>query len=249
MRHDGRNADELRALHITPNFVRGALGSVLIECGKTRVICTASVEGRAPSWLDQGGWVTAEYVMMPASTRPRKIRKTGGREKEIQRLIGRSLRASVDLSALVRPDGSPISIVCDCDVLEADGGTRTASVTGAYAALEIALRRMVVAGDLTGVPVVAPVAAVSVGLVKIQDQTHPVLDLDYVEDSQAIVDMNVVRRSATADEPAAYVELQGTGEGGVFVRDSLQGMLDLADAGIDGLLRRQAEAIAQGVQG
>lgn len=234
---------------MTPNFVRAAQGSVLMECGKTRVICTASVEGRAPSWLEKGGWVTAEYVMMPASTRPRKFRKTGGREKEIQRLIGRSLRASVDLDALTRPDGSAISIVCDCDVLEADGGTRTASVTGAYVALEIALRRMVVSGDLAQLPVRAPVAAVSVGLVDVGGTQQPVLDLDYVEDSQAIVDMNVVRRSATAQEPAAYVELQGTGEGGVFVRESLQGMLDLADSGIDTLLRRQAEAIAQGVAG
>lgn len=249
MRHDGRNVDELRALLMTPNFVRGALGSVLIECGKTRVICTASLEARAPGWLEEGGWVTAEYMMMPASTRPRKGRRAGGREKEIQRLIGRSLRASVDLSKLVRPDGSALSIVCDCDVLEADGGTRTASVTGAYAALEIALRRLAVSGDLSGVPILAPVAAVSVGLVEIAGKQTPVLDLDYVEDSSAIVDMNVVRRAATDEAPSAYVELQGTGEGGVFVRDSLQGMLDLADSGIDTLLRRQADAIAQGVNG
>lgn len=248
MRHDGRTPDQLRSLSFTPNFVKGALGSVLIECGKTRVICTASLESRAPSWIEEGGWLTAEYVMMPASTRPRKSRKTGGREKEIQRLIGRSLRASVDLKKLARPDASALSIVCDCDVLEADGGTRTASITGAYAALEIALRKLFADGDLAELPLIAPVAAVSVGLVEVQGQAQALLDLDYIEDSQAIVDMNVVRRGASQGQSAAYVEIQGTGEGGVFVRDSLSQILDLADRGIDTLLERQAQAIEAGSQ-
>lgn len=246
MRHDGRTPDQLRSLSITPNFVRGALGSVLIECGKTRVICTASLEARAPSWIEEGGWLSAEYVMMPASTRPRKNRKTGGREKEIQRLIGRSLRASVELKKLMRPDESALSIVCDCDVLEADGGTRTASITGAYAALEIALRKLCAQGDLAALPLIAPVAAVSVGLVEVDGKPQALLDLDYVEDSQAIVDMNVVRRGATQGQSAAYVEIQGTGEGGVFVRDSLSQILDLADRGIDTLLARQSQAIKAG---
>ena len=237
MRTDGRRVDELRPCTIEPHFIRSALGSVLITAGKTRVICTASMEERAPGWLQSGGWVTAEYSMLPGATQPRGRRDPGGRGKEIQRLIGRSLRACVDLSRLVGANGA-ISIVCDCDVIEADGGTRTASITGAFVALHHALRELRARGVLKDDPIVSPVAAVSVGLVPIgDDPTVAVLDLPYVEDSAAAVDLNVVQLGS-----GGLVEVQGTAEHGAFSRAQLDAMLDLADRGIGELQRIQREA-------
>ncbi len=235
MREDGRAPDELRPFDLEPDFIRGALGSVLVTAGRTRVICTASVEERTPPWLESGGWITAEYAMLPGATSPRGDRKPGGRAKEIQRLIGRSLRAAVDLERLVRPDGTGISLIVDCDVIEADGGTRTASITGGFVALERALVRLAQAGDLESVPLLGQVAAVSVGLVG--DPPAPLLDLPYEEDARAVVDLNVVRRDD------AYVELQGTGEQGTFDRTQLAAMLDLADAGIAVLQAAQRKAM------
>jgi ribonuclease PH len=237
MRMDGRRVDELRACTIEPHFIRSALGSVLITAGKTRVICTASMEERAPGWLQSGGWVTAEYSMLPGATRPRGRRDPGGRGKEIQRLIGRSLRAAVDLSRMVGTTG-PVSIVCDCDVIEADGGTRTASITGAFVALHHAVRSLMRQGVLRGDPIVSPVAAVSVGLVEIgEDPEVAVLDLPYEEDSVAGVDLNVVQLRG-----GGLVEVQGTAERGAFSRAQLTTMLDLADGGIAQLHALQQQA-------
>ena len=159
MRIDQRKSDQLRPVRLDPGFTATALGSVLIASGKTRVLCTASVEPKTPPWLEHGGWITAEYAMLPGATSPRGRRDPGGRGKEIQRLIGRSLRAAVDLAKLVGPDGG-LSIICDCDVIEADGGTRTASITGAWVALELALRKLVASGRLATHPGLGPVAAV-----------------------------------------------------------------------------------------
>lgn len=237
MRHDGRRPADLRPSSIEAHYLHHALGSVLIATGRTRVICSASLESKPPPWLERGGWVTAEYAMLPGSTHPRARRDPGGRGKEIQRLIGRALRAAVDLEQLVGPTG-PLSIICDCDVIDADGGTRTASITGAYVALAIALQRLRRDGMLLGDPLRGPVAAVSVGLVSIGDETRPVLDLDYVEDSGADVDLNVVRVGASG-----YAEIQGTAEGKTFGREQLSAMLDLADAGITALQQRQAEVL------
>jgi ribonuclease PH len=177
--------------------------------------------------------------MLPGATHPRGRRDPGGRGKEIQRLIGRSLRAAVDLGRLVGPQG-PVSIICDCDVLEADGGTRTAAITGAFVAMAIAIRKLLQSGDLATDPIVSPVAAVSVGLVEIEQRTSPaaMLDLCYDEDSRAVVDLNVVKLQA-----GGYVEIQGTGEHGTFSRPQLSGMLDLADAGIEELLAVQQAAL------
>lgn len=240
MRHDDRTADALRPCSIEPGFITRALGSALIRTGDTRVICTASAEDRAPSWLSEGGWVTAQYAMLPGATTPRGRRDPGGRGKEIQRLIGRALRASVDLSKLVGPQGEPLSITCDCDVIEADGGTRTASITGAFVALQIALRRLHEQGRLAADPVLAPVAAVSVGMIAIDGTKDPVavVDLDYVEDSTAVVDLNVVALAG-----GGLVEVQGTGEHGSFDRAQLDAMLDLAEGGIGSLLVKQQEAL------
>lgn len=246
VRHDGRQPLELRKISIIPDFQKKALGSVLIECGGTRVICSASVEAKTPGWVEQGGWLTAEYAMLPGSTQPRKFRKSGGREKEIQRLIGRSLRAAVDLAKLHRPDGNGISIMVDCDVLEADGGTRTAAVTGGFAALAIALSRLQARGDLEHSPVVGEVAAVSVGLLKAGAEA--VVDLDYVEDSSAVVDMNVVMRRGAAGS-LDFVEVQGTGEGGVFGHAALQQLVQGAEHGIKELLEYQKQAIVSAVKG
>jgi ribonuclease PH len=242
MRTDGRRADALRACTIEPHFIQSALGSVLITAGRTRVICTASMEERAPGWLKSGGWVTAEYSMLPGATHPRGRRDPGGRGKEIQRLIGRSLRACVDLSRLVGPAGA-VSIVCDCDVIEADGGTRTASITGAFVALHHAVRALLQQGVLTQDPITAAVAAVSVGLVPIgDDPAVPVLDLPYVEDSAAAVDLNVVQLDG-----GGLVEVQGTAERGAFARGQLDAMLDLADRGIAELhaIQRRACEVAR----
>ncbi len=237
MRHDGRADDELRPCTIEPGFIGAALGSVLIATGRTRVICTASVEDRPPPWLKEGGWVTAQYAMLPGSTQPRASRDPGGRGKEITRLVGRALRASVDLKRLVSPTG-PVSIVCDCDVIEADGGTRTASITGAFVALVIALRKLVADGRLASDPVTSAVAAVSVGLVG--ETASPLLDLCYVEDSTAIVDLNVVGLTG-----GGLVEVQGTAEHGSFDRRQLDRLLDLAEAGIGRLHAAQQAALVR----
>ena len=238
MRGDQRAPDELRPCSIEPDFIKSALGSVLVQTGGTRVICTASLEERAPPWLSSGGWVTAQYAMLPGATSPRGRRDPGGRGKEIQRLIGRALRACVDLPRLQTPEGVALSIVCDCDVIEADGGTRTASVTGGFVALSLALSRLQAEGRLAASPVRAAVAAVSVGLVATPDGPIEMLDLCYEEDRDAVVDLNVVQL-----EGGGLVEVQGTGEHGAFSRKQLGAMLDLAEAGIARLYARQQEAL------
>ena len=239
MRADGRRHDELRATTIEPGFIGQALGSALITAGKTRVICTASLEPQPPSWLREGGWVTAEYAMLPGATQPRGRRDPGGRGKEIQRLIGRSLRAALDLRRLCGPSGG-LSLVVDCDVIQADGGTRTAAITGGYVALVTALRRLRAREVLLADPVVAAVAAVSVGQVTLPGAAAPtaVLDLPYLEDSQAAVDLNVVQL-----EGRGFVEVQGTGEHGVFSRGDLSAMLDLAELGCGRLFELQRRAL------
>ena len=239
MRHDGRRPDELRPLRIEPGFVRSASGSALIEAGGTRVICTASVDEQVPRWLrDSGrGWVTAEYGMLPASTGERKQRdvskgRPDGRTVEIQRLIGRALRGVVDFDAL-----GERTVWIDCDVLEADGGTRCAAITGGFVALELALRGLVDAGKLEAVPLTGSVAAVSCGVV----DGEPLLDLDYPEDSTAEVDMNVVM---TGD--GGLVEVQATGERTPLSRTSLDALLGLAAGGIEELRAAQQAAVAAG---
>ena len=236
MRPSGRAPDELRPTTITRNFTRHAEGSVLICCGDTRVLCTASVEERVPPFLrGKGeGWITAEYGMLPRSTGSRMGReaargKQGGRTLEIQRLIGRSLRAVVNRAAF-----GERTVTLDCDVLQADGGTRTASVTGAYVALVDACRWMQKKGMIKRDPIHGQIAAVSVGIYK----DIAVLDLDYPEDSSAETDMNVVM-----NDGGAFIELQGTAEGHAFRRDELERMLDLADTGIRGLMAAQQEAL------
>jgi len=236
MRPSERAADELRPVVIERDFTRHAEGSVLISCGETRVLCNASVEERVPPFLPSGeGWVTAEYGMLPRSTGSRMPReaargKQGGRTLEIQRLIGRSLRAVVDRAAL-----GERTITVDCDVIQADGGTRTASVTGAYVALRDAVDRLLKARTIRKDPLHGAVAAVSVGIYR----GEPVLDLDYAEDSQAETDMNVVMNSARA-----FVEVQGTAEGHAFRRRELDVLLDLADKGITELMEHQRRALA-----
>jgi len=236
MRPSGRKADELRPVSIRRNYTCHAEGSVLIACGNTRVLCTASVESRVPGFLRGSGrgWVTAEYGMLPRSTGSRMRReaaagKQGGRTLEIQRLIGRSLRAAVDLEAL-----GENTITLDCDVLQADGGTRTASITGAYVALVDACNWMLAGNRIRHNPVHGQVAAVSVGIFN----NTPVLDLDYQEDSRAETDMNVVM-----NDGGAYIELQGTAEGHAFRPDELERLLELAGQGINVLLREQAAAL------
>jgi ribonuclease PH len=237
MRHDGRTPDQLRPITIQPGFVRSATGSALIEAGGTRVICTASAVEDVPRWMaGKGrGWVTAEYGMLPASTGDRKPRdvtkgRADGRTVEIQRLIGRSLRGVVDFKAL-----GERTIYIDCDVLEADGGTRCAAITGGFVALKLALDRLVSEGKLGAVPLTQSVAAVSCGIV----DGAALLDLDYVEDSSAEVDMNVVM---TGDD--GLVEVQATAERTPLSRASLDDLLALAGAGIESL--REAQAAAGG---
>jgi ribonuclease PH len=237
LRADGRGAADLRPVKITPDFISSAEGSVLIEAGHTRVIVTATVNDGVPSFLKgQGkGWVTGEYGMLPRATEERTPReatrgKQSGRTLEIQRMIGRTLRAATDLKAL-----GERTIWVDCDVIEADGGTRTASVTGAYCALALALQRLVAAGILRSVPLVDAVAATSVGIV----DDELVLDLAYEEDSRAQVDMNVVM---TGD--GRFVEVQATAEGRPYTQDELGDLLDLASGGIQKLFKLQQE-IAQ----
>jgi len=235
-RHDGRAADVLRAVNVQTGFIRHPAGSVLMEMGETRVLCNATIDDRVPKFLNGSGqgWVTAEYAMLPASTNTRMQRevvrgKQSGRTMEIQRLIGRALRAVVDRKAI--PD---CTIWVDCDVLQADGGTRTASITGAFIAMALAMGQLIDRPKTRLPMLTGAVAAVSVGMVEGQ----PVLDLDYVEDSAAEVDMNVVRTDA-----GQYVELQGTAETTPFDRDAMNRMVDLADLGIDRLLQVQAEAL------
>jgi len=214
-----------------------ATGSVLVEFGRTRVLCTASLESRVPPWLKNSGkgWVTAEYSMLPGSSAERVEReasrgKQSGRTQEIQRLIGRSLRAVTDLRAM--PD---VQLTVDCDVLQADGGTRTASITGSFVALVIALSRLYIDGNLASWPVTDFIAAVSVGMIG----GTPVLDLNYAEDSKAGVDMNVV-----ATEKGRFIELQGTGESATFSEEEMQAMMALAKSGIAQLVAKQREVLA-----
>jgi len=236
MRPSGRNPDQLRDVNLICNFTKHAEGSVMVEFGDTRVLCTASVEKRVPRFLKGKGegWVTAEYGMLPRSTHDRMGReasrgKQGGRTLEIQRLIGRSLRASMDLKAL-----GEYTITIDCDVIQADGGTRTASITGGFVALSIAIKHMLAKKMIKKNPLHGQIASVSVGIF----QGAPVLDLDYAEDSNAETDMNVVMNDA-----AAFIEVQGTAEGHAFRKEELNAMLELAEHGIKQLLDKQREAI------
>jgi ribonuclease PH len=236
-RIDGRAPNELRRVHLATNVLDFAEGSCLVEFGRTRVLCAASVEDRQPPFLrnTQSGWVTAEYAMLPRATHTRSQREVergrpGGRTQEIQRLIGRSLRGVVDLELL-----GPRTITLDCGVLQADGGTRTASITGAYVALRLAVRKLAAAGLVSEACITAPVAAVSVGIV----QGVPMLDLCYEEDSTAEVDFNVVM---TGDD--AFVEVQGTAEGKPFSRAAMDALIDLARTGILQLFEKQREALA-----
>ena len=238
-RTDNRAADELRPVKITPGFIAHAEGSALIEMGDTRVICAASVEEKLPPHLRNQrteGWVTAEYGMLPRSTHTRKNREAGrgpsGRTHEIQRLIGRSLRAIADRSVL-----GERTITLDCDVLQADGGTRTAAITGAYVAFAIACKRLLAEKKLKRSPIVSEVAAISVGIV---DGT-PLLDLKYDEDSRAEVDMNVV---CTGN--GNFIEVQGTAEGKPFTREQMDQLLELAKKGIGALVQIQRQAIEAG---
>ena len=235
-RPSGRNPDQLRTVRFTRRYTRHAEGSVLVEFGDTRVLCTATVEGSVPSFLRNSGqgWVTAEYGMLPRATHTRSAReaargKQGGRTLEIQRLIGRALRAVVDLKAL-----GERTITLDCDVLQADGGTRTAAITGGYVALVDAVAELVKRGQVRESPVHGQVAAVSVGI----SGGIPVLDLDYAEDSEAETDMNVVMNNG-----GGFIEVQGTAEGHAFRRHELDELLNLAAGGISQLLALQLEAL------
>ncbi len=235
-RPSGRAPDQLREVRIERGFTRHAEGSVLVSFGDTRVLCTASVDNKVPAFLrGKGeGWVTAEYGMLPRATHTRSDReaargKQGGRTLEIQRLVGRALRACVDRGAL-----GERTITLDCDVLQADGGTRTAAITGAYVALVDAVRVLQARRDVTRDPVFGAVAAVSVGVWR----GVPVLDLDYAEDSDCDTDMNVVM-----NDGGGFIELQGTAEGHAFRRDELDALLGLAESGIATLLAKQREAL------
>ena len=235
-RSDNRAPDKLRPVNIITDYIRTAEGSALIEVGNTRVICTASIEETVPVFLRNSGrgWITAEYGMLPRSTLTRSPREAargriGGRTHEIQRLIGRSLRAVADLEKL-----GERSVLVDCDVIQADGGTRTASITGAFVALALALQKLVEAGTLAAVPLTESVTAVSVGIV---DGT-PLLDLCYEEDSRADVDMNLVMTSSNK-----FIELQATAERHAFSDDQLQALIALGRAGLRDLLAKQKAAI------
>jgi ribonuclease PH len=237
MRSDGRLDEQLRPTRITPNYLLHAEGSVLVESGKTKVICTASVEDRVPPFRRNSGkgWVTAEYGMLPRATSTRTQRESsagrvGGRTQEIQRLIGRSLRAVTKMEEL-----GERTITLDCDVIQADGGTRTASITGAFVALALAVRKMREQDLIRTNPIVDYVAATSVGIV----EGMPMLDLAYAEDSKADVDMNIIKTGA-----GLYIEVQGTAEAMPFGREALNRLLDLADTGI-----RQLIALQRGLVG
>ena len=237
MRSDGRLDEQLRPTRITPNYLVHAEGSVLVESGKTKVICTASVEDRVPPFRRNSGkgWVTAEYGMLPRATSTRTQRESsagrvGGRTQEIQRLIGRSLRAVTKMEEI-----GERTITLDCDVIQADGGTRTASITGAFVALALAINKMREQDLIRTVPIVDYVAATSVGIV----EGMPMLDLAYTEDSKADVDMNIIKTGA-----GLYIEVQGTAEAMPFGREALNRLLDLADTGI-----RQLIALQRGLVG
>ena len=240
MRPSGRKPDKMRELRFVVDYTKHAEGSVLAAFGDTQVLCTASIEDRVPGWMrGKGrGWVTAEYGMLPRATHTRSGReatrgKQGGRTLEIQRLIGRSLRAITDLDAL-----GERSVTLDCDVIQADGGTRTASISGAYVALAIAIQRHVAKGRLKKNPLHGQVAAVSVGIYR----GTAVLDLDYAEDSEAETDMNIVMNDASH-----FIEVQGTAEGHAFTDDEFSAMLKLARSGIKEIIGAQSEAIATAV--
>lgn len=235
-RTDGRAADQLRPVSLEVDFVDPPEGSVLISCGKTQVLCNASILNQVPRWIEDSqraiGWITAEYAMLPRSAEkriPRETLRPRGRSQEIKRFIGRSLRAGFNLNAI-----QGLTCIIDCDVLRADGGTRTASVTGGYVALALALHRRKQAGKLETDPFQAAVAAVSAGVLDGQ----VLLDLNYQEDSAADVDANVVMNSA-----GAFIEVQSTSEGTALDRTHLDGLLDMAERGIAELLRRQQEAL------
>lgn len=236
MRPSGRELDQMRDLNITKNYTKHAEGSVLIECGDTKVICTASVEERVPGFLrNQGkGWVTAEYGMLPRSTSSRMRReanqgKQGGRTMEIQRLIGRSLRACIDTEKL-----GERTITLDCDVIQADGGTRTASISGAYVALALAVNGLLERGLLKESPMGTQIAAISVGIYN----GSPVLDLDYDEDCVAETDMNIVMNNE-----GGFIEIQGTAEGAAFSPDELNALLALGNKGTAEIFAKQNEII------
>src|SRR3954454_15172859 len=231
MRPDGRRPDELRPIQITPDFNRYAEGSALAEVGETRVICTASLEGKLPAFLEgqHKGWVTAEYAMLPRSTHTRSGRNPGGRGQEIQRLIGRALRTSVRLGAL-----GTRQITVDCDVIQADGGTRTAAITGGWVALALATRRLVQAGKISADPMRLAIAAISTGIIDGEAR----IDLPYTEDSQAEVDCNFVM---TGD--GRFVEVQATAEKGAFSADQYAALVGLAARGMQTLFARQREAL------
>jgi len=237
MRPSGRAANELRPVRFTPDFTRHAEGSVLAEFGDTRVLCTASVEDRVPPWLrgKNSGWVTGEYGMLPRSTHTRSAREAArgrqsGRTQEISRLIGRALRAVTDLQSL----GERL-VTLDCDVIQADGGTRTAAISGGYVALALAMRRLKKSGVLKRNPLHGRVAAVSVGIYR----GTAVLDLDYDEDSEAETDMNIVM-----NEAGRFIEVQGTAEGHAFTEDEFATMLGLAKTGIEYVIAAQDAALA-----
>ncbi|HZQ07967.1 MAG TPA: ribonuclease PH [Anaerolineae bacterium] len=233
MRVDGRKPNELRPVNITPGYIDYPEGSVLIEMGKTRVLCAVSVENQVPKWLvgQNQGWLTAEYAMLPRATHTRTPRETtpSARSQEIRRLVGRSLRAAVDLRLI-----GERTLNVDCDVLQADGGTRTAAITGAYVAVAIALDKMIRAKDASPRVLKTAVAAVSVGIIG----REVVLDLNYAEDSRAEVDFNVVMTTE-----GNFVEVQGTGEGATFSRAQMNQLFDLAKGGIEQLLEVQRQTL------
>ena len=242
-RPDGRSADELRPFSFQRDFTGMADGSVLVSFGETRVLCTASVDDDVPRWMKGSGtgWVTAEYSMLPGASPERISReaakgKQSGRTVEIQRLIGRSLRAACDMQAL-----GERQVIVDCDVLQADGGTRTASICGGFVALHDALERVVQRGGLETNPLHSFCAAISVGIV----DGEPVLDLPYVEDSAAEVDMNVVMLRPVAGGEASFVEVQGTAEGMTFSRSQLDQLLGLAEGGLTRITDAQADVVAE----
>ena len=236
MRPDGRRPDELRHVQITPDFNRYAEGSVLVEFGETRVICTATLEGKVPSFLEgqHRGWVTAEYAMLPRSTHTRSGRNPGGRGQEIQRLIGRALRTAVRLHAL-----GTRQITVDCDVIQADGGTRTAAITGGWVAMALAIRRLAAREKLTGDPLRLSVAAVSTGIIG----GEPRLDLAYAEDSAADVDFNFV-----LTDSGKFVEVQGTAESEPFSAEDYAKLVALAELGAKQLFALQKDALARAKQ-
>jgi ribonuclease PH len=236
MRPSGRSADEMRNVSFTRNYTKHAEGSVLVEFGETKVICNATVDDKVPRWMkDSGkGWVTAEYGMLPRSTNNRMGResargKQGGRTMEIQRLIGRSLRAAVDLEKL-----GERMITLDCDVIQADGGTRTASISGAFVALSDAISKLINKGSLQESPIIHDVASVSVGVF----DNVAILDLDYAEDSNAETDMNVVMT-----ENGGFIEVQGTAEGAPYSRSQMDAMLELAGKGINQIIKIQQDTL------